>query len=158
RDIVLTKIHILSQRDQFISSALVAQELKKDYQLSIERTASAIWYLSDFRYILRDQENRDHIRLTPRGMSLIEEGGFVQQRLNNRSDLREKIDELSQTVSQLEERIAALEGPSEPQQQPAPAIPAQKRPLIQRAALIAALLIASVLFAWAMYSLLAPSS
>ncbi len=118
RDIVLNKIHELSQRDQVVSRSLVVKELEGEYQLSQERTESAIWYLIDFRYIIRDQENRDHIRLTPRGNSLIGEGGFVLRRLNNRRDLRKAIDELSHNLSQLEERIAALEEPSEPEEMP----------------------------------------
>ena len=157
RDIVLTKIHILSHRDLVVSCDLVVQELENEYQLSRERSESAIWYFSDLRYITWDRGNRDNLRLTSRGLNLINEGGFVQQRLNNRLDLGERIDELSQSLSQLEERITALEGPSEPQEEPVTR-KEQKRLLKQQIALIVGLVIVSVLFAWAIYSLLVPSS
>ncbi|MEL7247289.1 MAG: hypothetical protein AAFZ63_02125 [Bacteroidota bacterium] len=157
RDIVLTKIHILSQRDQVVSCDLTVRELENEYQLSRERSESAIWYFSDLRYVTRDRKNRDNLRLTSRGLNVIDEGGFVQQRLNNRLDLGERIDELFQSLSQLEERITALEGPSETQEEPIPR-QEQKRPLKQQIALIVGLGIVSALVAWAIYSLLVPSS
>ena len=87
RDIVLTKIHILSQRDQVVSCDLTVRELENEYQLSRERSESAIWYFSDLRYVTRDRKNRDNLRLTSRRQNVIEEGAFVQHRLNKLLDL-----------------------------------------------------------------------
>ncbi|MEL6973372.1 MAG: hypothetical protein AAFO02_24640, partial [Bacteroidota bacterium] len=70
RDIVLTKIHILSQRDQVVSCDLTVRELENEYQLSRERSESAIWYFSDLRYVTRDRKNRDNLRLTSRGLNV----------------------------------------------------------------------------------------
>ena len=109
RDIVLDKIHALSLRDQIISYGLVVQELEHQYQLNKERIASSIWYLNDCRYIIRDKDNKDEIRLTPKGLGLISEGGFVQKRINDRRDLEDEIDDLSAKLAQQKEQIIALE-------------------------------------------------
>ena len=109
RDIVLDKIHALSLRDQIISYGLVVQELEHQYQLNKERIASSIWYLNDCRYIIRDKDNKDEIRLTPKGLGLISEGGFVQKRINDRRDLEDEIDDLSTKLAQQKEQIIALE-------------------------------------------------
>lgn len=109
RDVVLYKIYASSHRDQAVSYTLLLKEIQAEFGFNIEKVSSLVWYLKDHRYITREGEKGDLVKLTSKGFNLISEGGFVTQQSNRKNDLQEKIKSLNQSIGILERKVRVLE-------------------------------------------------
>jgi predicted transcriptional regulator len=110
RDIVLDTINTLSGTDQSVSYLLLRKELDHKYQFNKEQVAAIVRQLHDFFYIIRQRDNRDEISLTPKGIKLLEEGGFVElQRKKNAVDIEAELEAIQQTIAKLENRLKIVE-------------------------------------------------